>query len=212
MGVQTMRPWPRATALTVGVLILVPACGLGTDQAGKVGPGQQRTASTDTPGVAVTPRGPQPAGMRLATGKYFSMYVPVTLDEKTYPVFADEQLVDFRHPSPRAFMNARVSAHISPMRTAIQQSDAVEDEKEGSGVKDFTRSTVKWPGADSAILMQWTVTFPGDGGTYEQSRYRHLITQVNDHLVVSLFATAPSREFDSAAGLAKSFESFRPHA
>jgi hypothetical protein len=87
----------------------------------------------------------------------------------------------------------------------------VEVLKQSEGVKDLTRSTVKWPGVQSAILLQWTTTLAGAGPNDEPLRTWQLMAQVNDHLIVDVIAVAPVGEFDTA-GLAKIVETFRPHS
>jgi hypothetical protein len=67
---------------------------------------------------------------------------------------------------------------------------------------------VKWPGTQSAILLQWTTS---PYGAQEPQRHWQIVAQVNDLLIINLVAVAPAGEFDTA-GLAKIVETFRPHA
>ena len=213
MGVQMIRPWRRATALTVGVLISMTACSLGSDETGKLEPRLQRMVPQDTPSVAVTARSGQPAETRQVTGKFFSMYVPATFQERSVQMANGEQMVAFDAPSSKSAIPVRVAVVPDPVakKSVIESSYGVEVLKQSEGVTDLTRSTVKWPGAQSAILLQWTSAPAGAGPSDEPLRTWQLVVQVNDHLTVSLVAVAPVGEFDSA-GLAKIVETFRPHA
>jgi hypothetical protein len=212
MGVQIMGPWRRATALTVGVLISVTACASGSAETGKLGPRLPRMVPTDKPSVVVSPRSGQPAGSRRVTGKFFSMYVPANFQEKSVLASNGERLVAFDAPSSEPAAPVRVAVVPDPAakKSAIESAYGLAVLKQAEGVRDLTRTKVKWPGAGSAILVQWTETRAGAVAT-ERERTWQLVAQVNDHVTISLVAVAPEREFD-AAGLAKIVETFRPHA
>lgn len=204
-----MRPWRGATALTLGVLISMTACSSGSDQTGKLEPRLQRMLPTDTPSVAVTARGGQPAETRQVSGKFFSMYVPANFQEKSVPQATGEQMVTVDAPSskPASPVRLAVVPDPAPKRTAVESSYLLEVFKQSEGVKNLTRSALKWPGTQNAILLQWTQTPAGA----DPQRTWQLVAQVNDHLIVNLIAVAPAGEFDSA-GLEKIVETFRPHA
>ena len=189
------------------------ACSSGSDETQNLDPRLQRMVATDTPNVAVTARSGQPAETRQVTGKYFSMYIPANFQEKSVPMANGEQLVAFDAPSSTTATPVRVAVgpDTKPKATAIEQSYSLEIGKQQAGVKDLTRSTVKWPGAQSAILLQWTESPSGAGATDEPLRYWQLMAQVNGNLIVSLIAIAPAGEFNTV-GLAKIMETFRPHA
>jgi hypothetical protein len=204
-----MGPWRSATALTLGVLISMTACSSGADETGKLEPRLQRMVPTDTPSVAVTARSGQPAETRQVTGKFFSMYVPANFQEKSVPQATGEQMVTVDAPSSKPATPVRLAVvpDPAPKRTAIESSYLLEVFKQSQGVKNLTRSALKWPGAQNAILLQWTETPAGA----DPQRIWQLVAQVNDHLIVDLIAVAPAGEFDTA-GLAKIVETFRPHA
>jgi hypothetical protein len=213
MGKQTMGPWRPATVLTLGVLMSLTACSSGSDDTSKLEPRVQRMVPTGAPSVAVTPRSGQPAETRQVTGKFFSMYVPANFQEKSVPMANGEQLVAFDSPSSKPATPVRVAVVPDPQakKSVIESSYGVEVLKQSEGVKNLTRSTVKWPGVQSAVLLQWTATLAGAGPSDEPLRTWQLMAQVNDHLIVDVIAVAPSGEFDTA-GLAKIVETFRPHA
>jgi hypothetical protein len=122
-------------------------------------------------------------------------------------------MVAFDAPSSKPATPVRVAVVPDPKakKSAIESSYGLEVLKQSEGVKDLTRSMLKWPGTQSAILVQWTETRAGAVSTDERERTWQLVVQVNDHLTVSLLAFAPAGEFDTA-GLAKIVETFRPHA
>jgi hypothetical protein len=189
------------------------ACGSGSDKTAKLDPRLQRMVPTGTPTVMVTPLDGQPAETRQATGKYFSMYVPANFQEKSVPMANGEQMVAFDAPSSNPATPVRVAVlpDSTPKKSAIEQSHDVELTKTAKGFKDLTRTMVTWPGAQSAILLQWIETPAGAVSTDEPQRNWQIMAQVNDHLIVNIIAFAPAGEFD-AAGLAKIVETFRPHA
>jgi hypothetical protein len=199
--------------MTAGVLLLLTACGSGSDKEAKLEPRLQRMVPTQAPAVSVTPRTGQPAETREVKGKYFSMYVPASFREKSVPQANGEQMVFFDAPSSKPASPVRVAVlgDSTSRATAIEQSYTLEMAKKSEGAKGFTRSTLKWPGAQRAILLQWTVTPPGALSTDEAQRHWQIMAQVNDHLVVGIIALAPAGEFDTS-GLAKIVETFRPHA
>jgi hypothetical protein len=168
---------------------------------------------TGSPTAVVTARGGQPVGTRQATGKFFSMYVPTNFQEKSVPMANGEQMMAFDSPSsnPATPVRAAVIPDSTPKTTAIEQSHDIELTKQSKGFKDLTRTMVKWPGAQSAILLQWTETPAGALATDEPQRNWQLMAQVNDQLIVNILAFAPAAEFDKA-GLATIVETFRPHA
>lgn len=208
-----MRPWRRATALTVGVLLTMTACSSGADNTAKLEPRVQRMLPTGTPSVTVTPINGPPAETRQVTGKYYSMYVPANFQEKSVPMANGEQMVAFDAPSsnPATPVRVAVAPDSTPKKTAIEQSYDMELTKTAKGMKDLTRTMVTWPGAQSAVLLQWTETPAGALATDEPQRNWQIMAQVNDHLIVNVIAFAPAGEFDTA-GLAKIVETFRAHA
>jgi hypothetical protein len=168
---------------------------------------------TGTPAVAVTPINGQPAETRQATGKYHSMYVPANFQEKSVLMANGEQMVSFDAPSsnPATPVRVVVAPDSAPKQTAVEQSYGMELTKTAKGMKDLTRTMVKWPGAQTAVLLQWTETPAGALATDEPQRNWQIMAQVNDHLIVNVLAFAPAGEFDTA-GLAKIVQTFRPHA
>jgi hypothetical protein len=231
-----MRPWRRAIALTVGVCVSMSACGVSSgvssDEAGKREPSVRGTVPAETPSVGGPPRSDQPAetpnvggpprsgppaGMRRANGKFFSMDVPANFREMAPPMNDGNELVAFHAPSSRPgnVVQVVVGADTKPKGTVLEQSRRLEAEMkrdESRGIADFTRSTVGWPGAESAILFQWTEKRGDPGGPPQMpQRNWQLSAQVNEHLIVEVIAFAPAGEFDRA-GLAKIVETFRPHA
>jgi hypothetical protein len=209
----TVGPWRRATALTVGVLLAMTACGSGSDKTAKLEPRLQKMVPTGTPAVTVMPLDGQPEETRPATGKYHSMYVPANFQEKSVLMANGEQMVAYDAPSssPATPVRVVVAPDSAPKQTAVEQSYGMELTKTAKGMKDLTRTMVKWPGAQTAVLLQWTETPAGALATDEPQRNWQIMAQVNDHLIVNVLAFAPAGEFDTA-GLAKIVQTFRPHA
>jgi hypothetical protein len=168
---------------------------------------------TGTPAVAVTARSGQPAETRQASGKFFSLFVPANFQEKSVRMANGEQMVAFDAPSSNPATPVRVAVlpDTKPKKTAIEQSYDVELTKTSKGFKDLTRTMVKWPGTQDAVLLQWSETPAGALATDAPQRNWQLMAQVNDHLIVNILAFAPAGEFDTA-GLARIVETFRPHA
>jgi hypothetical protein len=204
----------RVAALTVGLLITMTACSSDSDGISKLEPRVQRMVPSGAPSVAVTPHDGQPAETRPVSGKFFSLYVPANFQEKPpQPMRHGDPLLVFEAPSskPSAPVRVAVAQDNKATTTAIEGSMEQEIEAKQNGVKEFARSMVKWPGAQSAVLLQSTETPAGAAAADKSLRYSQIVAQVNDHLVVTIVAVAPVSEFDSA-GLAKIVETFRPHA
>jgi hypothetical protein len=192
---------------------MMTACSSGSDKTAKLEPRLQRMVPTEAPAVSVTPRNGQPAETRKVTGKNFTLYVPANFQEKSVPQANGEQLVAFDAPSSKPASPVRVGvlANPEPKITAIESTYGIELVEQQKGATDFTRSTVKWPGTQNAILLQWTAKRAGALESDELQRNWQIVAQVNDHLIVNFMAIAPAGEFETA-GLAKILETFRPHA
>jgi hypothetical protein len=167
----------------------------------------------DTPSVGVTARSGQPAETRQVTGKFFSMYVPANFQERSLPMANGEQMVTFDAPSSKPATPVRVAIlpDSKPAASVVEQTYTAETVKKSEGAANITRSVVTWPGAQKAVLLQWTETQPGAVATDEVERTWQLAAQINSHLIVSILVVAPAKEFDTA-GLARVVETFRPHA
>jgi hypothetical protein len=161
----------------------------------------------------VTPLSGQPAETRQVSGKYFSIYVPANFQEKRSQISNGEEMVTMDAPSSKPARQIRVAVvpDPKPRASAIEQSFTMESVKTSEGAKNFRRSTLKWPGGRSAILLQWTETPAGAGAADPPQRNWQIMAQVNPDLIVSVIAFAPSGDFETA-GLAKVVETFRPHA
>jgi hypothetical protein len=172
------------------------------------GPRLQRVVPTDTTPALIANDG-KPNGTLIGEGRFFTMYVPANFRIASTRMPNGEQMTIIDAPSskPATPVRLMVVPDTRPKGTATQQSDTLKVKKQAEGVKDFTRSTVYWPGAQSAILLQWT----GAGAKDNGQRTWKLMAQVNDHLIVNLDAVAPAAQFDKA-GLVRIMESFRPHA
>lgn len=103
-----------------------------------------------------------------------------------------------------------VVREVRPPAGALEQSLALESAKrlvdEATGVR---RTVVSWPGADAAVLVEWTIQKRTAGPGSAAVRNVQLLTDVGDDLAISVLALAPAESFDRSR-VAEVLRTFRP--
>lgn len=191
----------RAVVLA-GLLATIPACS--GDEPKESAP--SRFAPTGTPATPVQPGRP-PAGAEVARGQGFTIAVPKGFRQGETPGSNGEPILYVRRASqePSVPWQVTVLREPNPQADVLEQSRALELLKTVGPDPDFTRAAIDWPGADQAVLMQWTEP---TGTERVETRFWQLSVQVDKTLALTVVALAPVGEFD-ASGVADILRSFR---
>lgn len=144
---------------------------------------------------------------RAVTGDGWSIQVPARFEEQTAP--GAEGTTTYRWIAPAAGAQPPLVAVVTdskPRADAIEQSKTLEIATEIDPKVKVTRSELAWPGAERAILLQWTA--PRQGATGGLTTWQ-LMVQVNSGLILNALAIAPEADFASL-GLAEVLSTFTP--
>ena len=99
---------------------------------------------------------------------------------------------------------------VDPVSDVEEQSYAIEVSKRAlEGVTDLSRGDLEWPGAQRAVLVQWTQDVPVGQGKVVPTRYVQLNVQVKPGLILAVVALAPAADVESSA-IRSVVSTFRP--
>ncbi|PWJ26403.1 hypothetical protein ATK17_2565 [Branchiibius hedensis] len=201
----------NSSLVTAAVTVLV-ACSLAACSSSSPGSTSQTANSlrpSDSAPATYTPVATPPLNYRTLTGKGFTLRVPAAWTDNEVPatakggtpgVAAREQGRD-----PSLPVGVAVVVDNQPASDALAQSEVLATTKVSTGqAKDVTRSTVKWPGTTSAVLVTWTETPQGTSDPY---RIEQLFAQVSPDLILNVVGKAPAAEF-GAAGIERIMRTF----
>lgn len=93
--------------------------------------------------------------------------------------------------------------------SALEQSLVLESAKRVLAKAEVRRTVVAWPGALSAVLIDWTQEQEDASGERRKVRTVQLAVDVNDRVSLSVVAVAPLEVFDES-GVATALRTFRP--
>ena len=133
--------------------------------------------------------------------------MPAKFEEQTVP--GAEGTTTYRWIAPAAGSQPPLVAVVTdakPRADAIEQSKTLEITTELDPKVKVTRSELEWPGAERAILLQWTA--PRQGATGGLTTWQ-LMVQVDSGLILNAVAIAPEADFASL-GLAEVLSTFTP--
>lgn len=181
------------------------------------GGGTSGEASRDAPepdagtATAFGPVAP-PDGFAEVSGEGFTLAAP--------PGFTPERGTSSRNGEPTLVLNAPqgdgavvgVVRDVDPPSDALQQAMVLEDKTRlVDKATDVRREEIDWPGAQKAVLVQWTVQDQRQGASPQPFRTLQLLVQVNEGLILSVVATAPASTFEQSQ-VATVLRTFRPRA
>jgi hypothetical protein len=144
---------------------------------------------------------------REVAGDGWTIQVPAKFEEQTVP--GAEGTTTYRWIAPAAGSQPPLVAVVTdakPRADAIEQSKTLEITTELDPKVKVTRSELDWPGAQRAILLQWTQ--PQQGTTGGLTTWQ-LMVQVNSGLILNALAIAPDADFASLR-LAEVLSTFTP--
>jgi len=194
---MSRRSWGQRAAL-VGVLaallVNTVACGDDPDQRGD---DVYQPSPDATP--SISPLDP-PADYHRVQGDGFVISAPGEFQQLTEESSNGEPMMILELPSQVKALPQRVAVvrDVDPKQDAAQQSFALEAAKSAAGPSaEVSRVSFPAPEGESAFLIRWKETRPGDGSPVEVT-YWQLMRQVSDELILNVVAFAPSEEFETS--------------
>jgi hypothetical protein len=142
----------------------------------------------------------QPRDSRSVDGPSFSLFAPAEFQQssRSGPGGAQMIVLDKPSSSPGGVIEVVAFEEKDPPSGVREQMAAVAAEKADlEGVTDLRRESIEWPGAVEAVIMQWTEKTSTADGSITQ-RFAQLAAQVNDRLIATVVAVAPTEEFESS--------------
>jgi hypothetical protein len=201
------RRTPRGTALTlIAVGALLAGCS-GSASDADLPPRLESIRPSETPSPAFAHSAKAQIDARTVSGDGWSIQVPAKFEEQTAP--GAEGTTTYRWIAPAAGAQPPLVAVVTdakPRADAIEQSKTLEIATEVDPKVKVTRSELEWPGAQRAILLQWTA--PQQGGSGGVTTWQ-LMVQVNSGLILNAVAIAPEADF-AELGLAEVLSTFTP--
>lgn len=146
---------------------------------------------------------------REVAGDGWTIQVPAEFEEQTVP--GAEGTTTYRWIAPAEGAQPPLVAVVTdarPKADAIEQSKTLEIATELDPEVEVTRSELQWPGAERAVLLQWTAPQQGAAGGLTTWQ---LMVQVDSGLILNALAIAPEADFASL-GLAEVLSTFTPTA
>ncbi|MGH9153665.1 MAG: hypothetical protein ACRD03_14980 [Acidimicrobiales bacterium] len=189
----------------------------GSDDAGRAPSSQPDAAPVGSVPVEEAPEGlgpiDPPDGFTEVAGEGFTLHAPVGFTSERRTSSNGEPMLVLTAGEGGAGGEAPtvgVVREVRPPAGALEQSLALESAKrlvdEATGVR---RTVVSWPGADAAVLVEWTVQKRTAESGPAAVRNVQLLTDVGDDLAISVLAVAPAESFDQSK-VAEVLRTFRP--
>lgn len=209
------------TAVLAGVaaaVVSLSACSSGgPDDAGRAPSSQPEAAPVGSAPVEQAPEGlgpiDPPDGFTEVAGDGFTLHAPDGFTRERRTSSNGEPMLVLTAGGGGAGgrpATVGVVREVRPAAGALEQSLALESAKrlvdEATGVR---RTVVSWPGADAAVLVEWTAPDPAAGPGPAAVRNVQLLTDVGDDLAISVLALAPAESFDRSR-VAEVLRTFRP--
>ena len=208
MSPSSRRIPHRTVVALVAVGALLAGCS-GSASEGDLPPRLESIRPSETPSPSFAHDATEQIDAREVTGDGWSIQVPAKFEEQTVP--GAEGTTTYRWIAPAAGAQPPLVAVVTdakPQADAIEQSKTLEITTELDPTVEVTRSELEWPGAERAILLQWTA--PQQGATSGLTTWQ-LMVQVNSGLILNALAIAPEADFASL-GLAEVLSTFTPPA
>ena len=154
-------------------------------------------APTGSPSPAFTPTEVS-SQWRTVKGEGFTIGVPARFRETTRT--ASNETTMYLFDAPRStdedvdLVRVAVLRDVEPTSNIVDQSYVLEQLHTREGDPLPVRSTVEWPGAEEAILVQWTSPVGGEDGARRETW--QLMVQVDAKLILNVVAVAPEGSFE----------------
>lgn len=187
----------RFLLLLVLPLVTVGGCG-GSDEE-EIPADLQSITPSATPTSTPAPASQSPHGFRSVAGDRWKLSFPAAwkdtiqqpTEEGALPVSV---ITDESQPSG-TYVRLAVVPDADPASDVIEQSHVLEVARKAGGAEDVVRSSVEWPGAQRAVVVEWVDSPRGGAGPPESYLTRQMMVQVDKDLIVNVVALAPRDAF-----------------
>lgn len=187
-------------AVTTALVVVMAACSSPDDpEEESVNPSQSEMEPTGTPTPSVTPTAVS-SQWRTVEGPDFTIGVPGSFEEEI--VTADNGTKAYVFDAPRAddgdtsLQRVAVLRDVKPKQDVIQQSFVLEEMQSVNNEDEVKRSEVTWPGAEKAVLVQWTNPVGGAGGQRRETW--QLMAQIDSNLILNVVAIGDADTFEES--------------
>ncbi|WP_338749376.1 hypothetical protein [Janibacter alittae] len=187
-------------AVTTAFLVTVAACSSSDEpEEENVKPSQSQMQPTGTPTPPVTPAAIS-SQWRTVEGPDFTIGVPGVFEEEI--VTADNGTKAYVFDAPRtkdddnSLERVAILRDEKPKQDVIQQSFVLEEMQSVDNEAGVERSEVTWPGAEKAVLVQWTNPVGGADGKRRETW--QLMAQISPDLILNVVALGDADTFDDS--------------
>lgn len=193
-------PRPSAVAVTAVLLVTMAACSSSDEtpeETVKSSQSQMQPTGTPTPPVAPAQVSSQ---WRTVEGPDFTIGVPGVFEEEV--VTADNGTKAYVFDAPRtagvdtSLERVAILRDEKPKTDVIQQSFVLEEMQSVDNEDEVERSEVTWPGAEKAVLVQWTNPVGGSEGKRRETW--QLMAQIDSDLILNVVAIGDADTFDES--------------
>lgn len=193
--------------MTSSRLVVVALCAvLSTATAGCSAPPEstapEQMRATAKPSPALAPADAPPKDFRTLSGKGYTVSAPSAYQATTTTSRNGQPSLLLKRPSSVTALPATVAVirDVDPVSDVVEQSYAIEVSKRAlDGVSEMSRSEVAWPGAQRAVLLQWTQDVAVGAGTLVPTRYVQLNVQITEALILAVVALVPVVDVERSA-------------
>ena len=193
MSHQSASQRRRLTVAALSVLVTVAVAGCtGSSSDGDLPERLQKITPSESPSPVFAHSAKAQIDARQVQGDGWTIQVPANFEEQTAP--GTNESTTYRWIPPTAGQQPPLVAVITdkdPRADAIEQSKTLEVTTETDPKVEVSRSQITWPGAQRAILLQWTAPQQGSGKNVTTWQ---LMVQVNSKLILNALAIAPEDE------------------
>lgn len=149
---------------------------------------------TETPSPPVTPADIS-SQWRTVDGENFTIGVPESYKEEVVTASNGTEAYVFDAPRTDDDVLERVAVmrDEQPETDVIEQSLVLEEMQSVENEEPVHRTEVSWPGAEQAVLVQWTNPVGDADGDRRQTW--QLMVQISPDLILNVVALAPAETF-----------------
>lgn len=187
-------------AVTTALVVTMAACSSSDEpEEERVNPSNSQMQPTGTPTPPVTPAGIS-SQWRTVEGPDFTIGVPGSFEEEIVTASNGTKMYVFDAPrtddEDTSLQRVAVLRDEKPDQDVIQQSFVLDEMQSVDNEDEVERSEVTWPGAERAVLVQWTNPVGGADG--ERRETWQLMAQINPDLILNVVALGDAETFDQS--------------
>lgn len=187
-------------AVTTALMVTMAACSSSDEpEEENVNPSQSQMQPTGTPTPPVTPTAIS-SQWRTVEGPDFTIGVPGSFEEEITTAANGTKAYVFDAPRAEgedtSLQRVAILRDVKPKQDVIQQSFVLEEMQSVNNEEEVERSEITWPGAEKAVLVQWTNPVGGADGQRRETW--QLMVQINPDLILNVVALGDAETFDQS--------------